>query len=413
MSPESDNGSKTTHHMSDIDYWKHPERNYYVFIALSFLLGFFGADHFYLRSFGTGMQKGLFNIASFGLWYFWDILQIIYEGEKVKKDGLSSPFDWTRGIGRGIFAEPPKKEDEMVVRVKKDIVVYALLTVMFGVFGLDKFYMGQSIQGFAKLFSVFNIFLFLFGIAWAVWDSVHVLFFTQDLIKDGITLPPPYSFIFSTIPVKDLFVPEEISKEDLAKEAAEEKETGGFLSGFVPKLPNFVNMESFRFLYKELAVPLLKPSVGTTIEKVQKGVEVSEKALDVGQEVVATVPKVAAAVTSQIQTIANPEKMLNQIKAAAEAKVAERVGAAGDQLKGAVDAQGAKLQGAVDSASAAATAAVPPSALRVAAVGKALVGGGGTDETIGSGPIVAGTLTAIVLAGAVKVVAELLSQHQK
>lgn len=409
MSPESDKGNTApaegkdaTHHMSDIDYWKHPERNYYVFIALSFLLGFFGADHFYLRSFGTGMQKGLFNIASFGLWYFWDILQIIYEGEKVKKDGLSSPFDWTRGIGRGIFAEPPKKEDEMVVRVKKDIVVYALLTVLFGVFGLDKFYMGNFTQGVAKLFSVFNIFLFLFGLAWAVWDSVHVLFFTQDLLKDGITLPPPYSFIFDTIPVKDLFVPEEVSKEDLAKEAAKEKETAGFFSGFMPKLPNVVNMETFRFLYKELAVPLLKPSVGTTIEKVQKGVEVGEKAVDVGQEVIATVPKVASAVTSQIQTIANPEKMMNQIKAAAEAKVAERVGAAGNQLKGAVDAQGAKLQDA-------ATAAVPPSALRV---GKALVGGG-SDDTIGSGPIVAGTLTAIVLAGAVKVVAELLSQHQK
>jgi hypothetical protein len=46
------------------------------------------------------------------------------------------------------------------------------------------------------------------------------------------------------------------------------------------------------------------------------------------------------------------------------------------------------------------------------AIGKALQTGGGSSE-VGSGPIIAGTLTAITLAGAVKVIAELLSQHQK
>jgi len=50
------------------------------------------------------------------------------------------------------------------------------------------------------------------------------------------------------------------------------------------------------------------------------------------------------------------------------------------------------------------------------AIGKALQTGGASasgSSDVGSGPIIAGTLTAITLAGAVKVIAELLSQHQK
>jgi TM2 domain-containing membrane protein YozV len=416
MSPEEDTGN--THHESDIDYWKHPDRSYYVFICLSFLLGFLGADHFYLRSFGTGMQKLLLNLVSFGLWYFWDVLQIIFEGEKIQAHGLNSPFDWIRGIGRGVFAKPlakggPKEcevEDEsdkekkrkgkLVIESKKDILVYALLTVMFGVFGLDKFYMGNIYQGLAKVFSVFNIFLFLFGIAWALWDAVHILFFTQSVLKDGITLPPPYSFLFDTIPVKGIFVPEEVCEVERSDDDVKEEANLPFgIKLPMPKIPNIVNMDSFRFLYKELAVPLLKPSVGTTIDKVQQGVAVTEKAIDVGNELASSVPKVASAVTKQIETIANPDKMIDQIKAAAAAKAAERIGAAGDQLKGQVNAAGDKLAAAVPKVPTVPTAA-------------SLLQKGGGSEEIGSGPIVAGTLTAIVLAGAVKVVAELLSQKK-
>jgi len=409
MSPESDKGvdKKTdageTHHMSDIDYWKHPDRSYYVFICLSFLLGFFGLDHFYLRSFGTGMQKFGFNMISFGLWYFWDVLQIIYEGESVKTKGLSSPFDWTRGIGRGVFAKPLAKGEKPGVTygAKKDIIVYALLSLMTGLVGLNKFYMGNIWQGVAQIATTFNIITFFFGLAWALYDAVYIIFFTESVLKDGITVPPPYSFLFDTTPVKDLFIPTEIKPEGEKgkneKDKDKKEDDGGLLGGLLPALP-VPDMKTFRFLYRELAVPLLKPSVGVTMDKVQEGVALTEKAVDVGQEVVSTVPKVASAVTQQIATVTNPDKMIEQIQAAAAAKAQERLGAAGDAL-------GAKTT----AATAAVTGALPPSAV---AIGKALQTGGGSSE-VGSGPIIAGTLTAITLAGAVKVIAELLSQHQK
>lgn len=406
--------------MSDIDFWKFPDRSYYVFICLSFMLGFFGLDHFYLRSFGTGMQKFMFNIISLGLWYLWDVLQIIYEGDKVKKEGLSSPFDWIRGIGRGVFMKPLAKGEKpgVVYESKKDILIYALLTLTAGIFGLNKFYIGNTWQGIAQIATTFNILTFFFGLAWALYDTVYILFFTESVIKDGITVPPPYSFFFDTTPAKDLFMPQEVTEEKgkNGKEGNDGKEGEGFGIPGLPKIP-LPSMDTFRFLYKELAVPLLKPSVGVTVQKVQEGVELTEKAVDVGQEVVGTIPKVASAVTTQIQNVTNPEKMMEKIKEAAQAKVNERLGAAGSALQAKTEAVGSALQAksdAVGSALQAKTdALVPPGA---AALGKALaqVGGAAVASTeLGSGPIIAGTLTAITLAGAVKVIAELLSQHQK
>ena len=241
---------------------------------------------------------------------------------------------------------------------------------------------------------------FFFGLAWALYDAVYIVFFTESVLKDGITVPPPYSFFFDTTPVKDLFIPTEIKPEgEKGKNGEEKKEEAGLLGGL--PLPD---MDTFRFLYKELAVPLLKPSVGVTIDKVQQGVQLTEKAVDVGQEVVSTVPKVASAVTQQIATVTNPDKMIEQIKAAAAAKAQERLGAAGDAVA-------AKTAAAGD----AVTAALPPVPAGVGkamSISKALQSGGGISE-VSSGPIIAGTLTAITLAGAVKVIAELLSQHQK
>jgi TM2 domain-containing membrane protein YozV len=99
-------GGKNPHHISDVDTWKHPDRNYYVFAILSILFGLLGMDHFYLRSFHTGIMKIILNVCTFGLWYFWDVTQVVYDGKKIREEGLTSPFDWICGIGRGVFTSP-------------------------------------------------------------------------------------------------------------------------------------------------------------------------------------------------------------------------------------------------------------------------------------------------------------------
>lgn len=351
-------------HFSDIDQWKFPERNYYIFVCISFVLGFFGMDHFYLRSFGTGTQKFIFNILSLGFWWWWDVLQIVTDSNKVKAEGLTTPFDWIRGVGRGVFEDPIKKAEALetggkIVRVKKDLFVYALLTMFFGLFGADKFYMGEQLQGIAKLLSVFNLFTFLFGLMWVIWDIIKVFFYTESLMKDGISAPPPFSMLFpDSIKAEKLFSPEEVTKEQLDKEAQEAASNMSF------GLP-IIGMDSFRFWYKELAVPLLQPSVGTAVKTADKTVKLGEKAAAVGGEAMATGPKIAAAVTQNLSSALNPTLIMEQVQQAAADKAASRVGSQQ---------------------------------------------GGSRDGGLTSGPIIAGTLMAVVLAGAGKFILDIVTK---
>lgn len=395
--------TQQSHHFSDIDVWKYPDRSYYLFITLSVLLGFFGVDHFYLRSFGTGTQKFLVNIFSFGLWYFWDLVQIIFDGDKVRKDGLDSPLEWIRGIGRGVFIDPHEKLRLMadptkpVVRTKKDLVIYALLTMMFGIFGFDKLYMGHPWQAVTKFLSVFNILFFLFGLMWVVWDIVFVTLYTDSVMTSGIVPPLPFSLLFDTISTKDQFIPEFVTKEQLAAEAAQFKEDWSMNSiknshfwmwnwdiwfwnwnvvrsgvGLAPKpsaptaptapTAEHFKQDVFRPLYRELVVPVIQPTALTAVESSKSHAKTIQAAGDLGKELLASVPQIAAKVTEKIADFANPDKMMQQIQAQADAKSAER----------------------------------------------AMVGGGSGDNV--SGPIIAGTLSAIVLAGAGKAIVEMLTR---
>jgi len=181
------------------------DRNYYTFVILTFIFGFFGIDHFYLRSFSTGTQKLLVNIFGLGLWYVWDLIQILSEGDKVRTDGLSSPFDWIQGIGRGVFANNVVQRgggdsEGDISPPEKSYLLYTVLAVLFGWVGADKFYIGETVQGFAKIFLCFNLFLFLLGWFWVAWDAFNAFFRTDSILQDGISPPTPLNYLFSKTP---------------------------------------------------------------------------------------------------------------------------------------------------------------------------------------------------------------------
>jgi hypothetical protein len=160
-----------------------------------------------------------------------------------------------------------------------------------------------------------------------------------------------------------LFTPEEVTKDQLDKEAAEASKSGGFPGG-IPIL----GMDTFRFWYKELAVPMLQPTVGTAVKTADKSVKLGEKAAAVGGEVLATGPKVASAVSGSIASALNPGLIMEQVQQAAANKAAARLGVQ--------------------------------------------AGGGFTGGSDGSsGPIVAGTLLAVVLAGAGKFVYDIVNKQ--
>lgn len=174
-------------HISDVAIWGTADRNYWTYTILAIVLGFLGADHIYLRSYGTAFQKFLFNCVSLGFWYFWDIAQALTEREKITKEGLSGPFDWGEKVGRGAFGTDPSPP--------KDYVIYTLLAVFLGFMGADRFYLGQWTTGALKAVSVF----FLVGWLWVAFDAANAVFFPRSLVTsspDG-----GYGFPFSLLEV--------------------------------------------------------------------------------------------------------------------------------------------------------------------------------------------------------------------
>ena len=260
----------TPHHVSDVDTWGgHPDRSYFTFVALSVVFGFLGLDHFYLRSFGTGTQKFFINITTLGSWYVWDLLQIFTDGKKIRSEGLHSPLDWMRGIGRGVFVEPSpfppslggEQHPKESYTSKKSYLLYAFLAIFFGWLGADKFYLGEMWQGIAKVLSCFNIFLFLFGWLWVFWDSFHAFFLTDSLLKHGVSAPLPYNILFKETIPGDVFKVT-MKSEELAK--LQGKGLFGlplsfseFCELFKIPIPTF----PVRELYREIIAPLMTPPI--------------------------------------------------------------------------------------------------------------------------------------------------------
>jgi TM2 domain-containing membrane protein YozV len=354
-------GDTAVHHISDVDIWGgHPDKNYYVYVVLAFLGGLVGADHFYLRSYDTAAKKALLNVFGLGLWYFWDLIQIMKDGDQIVKHGLSSPFDWIRGIGRGVFVMPQEgggsKKNEPKYAAPKSYVIYTILALCLGFLGADKFYIGETMQGIAKIFSVFNIVTFLFGIAWVVWDAFHAFFMTDSILTEGITAPLPFSWFFKA-PVGgcQLFQVQEVKPTEPAR--------GWFdFTGVLPT-PGA--------LYKELVVPLLQPTVGTALQQADKALMVGTQMAALGNKALQQGPQLAI-----------------------------------DTMTGIVEEGQRAVNEAVNEAAQGAVQGIIPKQLQVPRQA-----GGGSALSGGPTPVIAGAITALLIAGGVKGVFDYLGSR--
>jgi len=244
--------------VSEVSVWGNPDRSFMTFMILSVLLGFLGFDHFYLRSYMSGFQKMFTNVFFLGIWYFWDLIQIFHDGKKVRTDGLSSPLDWIKGIGRGVF---PTLEQEGKFEAPKSYLIYTFLAVCFGWLGADKFYIGNGWQGVLKLFSTLNIFLFLIGFVWVLWDAFHALFMTKSVVNSNITAPLPFSIFTGPVDGRELFMVKEKKGGD-----------GGFcFMDWLEKTFSFGTSKpssfDWRKTYRDIAVPLMTPPIVGAVHK--------------------------------------------------------------------------------------------------------------------------------------------------
>lgn len=341
-------------HISDIDVWVAPDRNYLVFIILSFVGGLFALDHFYLRSYDTAFYKILLNFFGLGIWWFWDIIQILTESKKIRLTGLASPFDWIFGIGRGVFTDPFAKVSE-AAQPFKSYIIWTVLALTLGIFGADKFYIGETTHGFLKLASVFSPFI-LFGLFWAAWDGYHALFMTKETLVEGIALPPPLeAFGLSKTP-GDIFLPGGTKPES---------KQGGFADAFAGFTSNTFNL---------LAAPPIMGAMGSIQQELQRlrGLQGSGPSANMTNEEIQQMLEENAAenVAKSINVASNESLDENYRKA--------RVKVTSEELQDTI----ARRQ----------------------------AGGGGYVPENGPGAVIAGALGALVLAGGLKGVYDFLSR---
>jgi len=177
-------------HYSDICTYINPDRDFETAKVLSTFGGLLALDHFYLRSPTTAFLKIFVNCCTFGLWWAWDANQFWFEKEHVLNYGLNYLLDYERGIGRGTMIDGKKPE----FVPKKDFMTFMTLAIFFGLFGLDRMYLGGDfvLQGWVKFASCF----ILIGLIWVLHDMFLVLVQPNVVLDDGYPVPLPFNTVF-------------------------------------------------------------------------------------------------------------------------------------------------------------------------------------------------------------------------
>lgn len=170
------------------NYWGGPWYPYWTLILATVVFGFFGLDHFWLRSPLSGMIKAIVNVLTLGMWYFYDVIQIATEQDRVQKYGLSAPVFGPLGIGAGMFrsGSGSDAEGETLSKSPFRYLLYVIMLLVPFTFGLEYVVAGDiGGAGFKFLTSIFFFILAPVGIIYTLMNFIHAVVIPKSLFEHG------------------------------------------------------------------------------------------------------------------------------------------------------------------------------------------------------------------------------------
>ena len=279
--------------MSQLKYWREEEKNstnasntsgamtdalsYHVFLGLSVLGGAFGLDHLYLRSPLTFLAKCVVNMLFFGVWWFYDAAQAIFNSDVVKVYGLGVPGLGPKGIAAGVLSTDTPSKKHL------NFFLYALALIFGGSFGLDSFLVGEKQSGLIRLISLLSI----IGIPVALGQWAYKLF----------------TFFFYTKTVtsryKDFFGAPGESTED---------EASGFFTRIIMRVLDAVRGPAELIL--KPVTDTVQMGIKTVGETVTTGLQTVDNTVILGKAVVDKSSEIATQVTGAIDALSQAGSFL-------------------------------------------------------------------------------------------------------
>ncbi len=341
-------------------YWGGPWYPYWTLILFTIVGGLFGLDHFWLRSPTTGVLKILVNILGLGIWYIYDMIQIIGDQDNVMNYGLTAPIVGPLGIGAGMFVDNQPTQPTS----KSPLRFLAYLALVCLPFGFDFFIAGDINGGFARFITSLIFFLWPIGFIWGSINMFKAFFMPTSVFEEGTSRMFPMSWFM------DPKGPSVLGPKDVVGGVTEE-------GGLVKQILNIV--QSF---FGPAIGPVIKtafPAVGAASAAVEAGALAATAAAGTVKAAANTATAVIdAAKGPAVTTVGIASGLAQQLPAVAGA-VPGIAAAVGSQLQDQAMAEITKSATGAASGALAANPALTTGLATASALGalpKAMSGGG-------------------------------------
>jgi hypothetical protein len=148
-------------------------------------LGWFGVDYWYLGAPLTGLLKMFVNMFTFGYWWFYDILNVIFNRPTVELFGPTIPFYGSTGCAAGRFRQPNSNEDPERLAKHLNYIIYGVVLGFIGIIGGDSYLIGNTMNAFIRLICFISLIGIPIALVWWANNIFNYAFNANYFVNDA------------------------------------------------------------------------------------------------------------------------------------------------------------------------------------------------------------------------------------